>query len=286
MERTSEPKVFVILLNWNGWRDTVECLRSLEELTYPNYLILVVDNGSTDDSVARIHEGYPEVLLIETGQNLGFSGGNNVAIRYALERGADYVWLLNNDSIVDPHGLSAMVEVAEANPKIGAVGSVLYEMNQKDKIQAYGGGRIHLWLGMSRHVLAPIPDDNLGYIIGASLLARRPLIEDIGLLDDSFFMHWEDTDYAFRMRAAGWKLAVAPEARVWHKSPLAPAKKSPTIYTYFNTSAVQFFKRYASLPLVPIFIGAGLRFLKQVAQRDWQRAKAVWRGVLAGWSGG
>jgi len=283
---TSEPKVFVILLNWNGWRDTVKCLRSLEGLNYSDYVILVVDNGSTDDSVARIRERYPGVLLIETGQNLGFSAGNNVAIRYALERGADYVWLLNNDTIVDPHSLSAMVEVAEANPKIGAVGSVLYEMNQKDKIQAYGGGRIHLWLGMSRHVLVPIPDDNLGYIIGASLLARRPLMEDVGLLDDNFIMYWEDADYAFRMRAAGWKLAVAPEARVWHKSPLAADKKSPTLYAYSNTSAVNFFKRYASLPLVPIFIGAGLRFLKHVAQRDWQRAEAVWRGVLAGWSSG
>lgn len=264
----------------------MKCLRSLEGLNYSDYVILVVDNGSTDDSVARIRERYPGVLLIETGQNLGFSAGNNVAIRYALERGADYVWLLNNDTIVDPHSLSAMVEVAEANPKIGAVGSVLYEMNQKDKIQAYGGGRIHLWLGMSRHVLVPIPDDNLGYIIGASLLARRPLMEDVGLLDDNFIMYWEDADYAFRMRAAGWKLAVAPEARVWHKSPLAADKKSPTLYAYSNTSAVNFFKRYASLPLVPIFIGAGLRFLKHVAQRDWQRAEAVWRGVLAGWSSG
>jgi GT2 family glycosyltransferase len=286
MERTSEPHVFVVLLNWNGWRDTVECLRSLGELNYSNYLIVVVDNGSTDDSVVRIREEYPNVLLIETGQNLGFSRGNNVAICYALERGADYVWLLNNDTIVDPHALRAMVEAAEADPKIGAVGSVLYEIYEKDKIQAYGGGRIHLWLGLSRHIMAPVPDDNLGYLIGASLLARRSLIEDIGVLDDTFFMYWEDTDYSFRTRAAGWKLAVAPEARIWHKSPLPPSKKSPVIYAYFNTSAVHFFKRYSSLPFVPILIGAGLRFLKQVAQWDWRRAEAVWRGVLAGWSSG
>ncbi len=96
---TAQPDVTCILLNWNGWRDTVECLKALKECRYRNLTIIVVDNGSTNDSVARIRAAHPDVLLLESGKNLGFAGGNNIGIRYALAQGAEYVWLLNNDTV-------------------------------------------------------------------------------------------------------------------------------------------------------------------------------------------
>ena len=98
--------VYVLVLNWNGWQDTVKCVYSLMSLTYKDYKVVVLDDASSNDSVTRIREAHPEVTLIETSANLGIAGGNNVGIRYALDQGAEYIWLLNNDTIVDPHSLS------------------------------------------------------------------------------------------------------------------------------------------------------------------------------------
>jgi GT2 family glycosyltransferase len=236
------PRVLVIVLNWNGCDDTLSCLSSLEKLDYPNHEVVVVDNGSTDDSEVRIREAYPDIVLLQTGRNLGFAGGNNVGIRYALGQGADYIWLLNNDTVVAPDALRTMVDVAMGDSDVGAVGSELYYMNEQDKIQAYGGGWVSLWSGRSRHYTARVPPDELRYITGASLLLGHDILDQVGLLDERFFMYWEDADYAFRIREAGWKLAVAPECRVWHKESASLSKRSPTLDFYFNASAARFFK--------------------------------------------
>jgi len=274
-----KPLVYVIVLNWNGWRDTLKCLLSLETLDYPNYRVVVVDNGSTDDSADRIKKAHPDVELIGTSKNLGFAGGNNVGIRYALERGADYVWLLNNDTKVDSHALTAMVEVAERDLEIGAVGSVLYYMDEPERVQAWGGGWVSLWWGISRHFAAPVPAERVHYITGASLLIRRKVLEEVGLLDEGFFMYWEDTDFGFRLRKAGWKLAVASDARVWHKESASLGRQSPVLDKYFNASAVRFFRRHAPFPMMPILVGPGGRFLKRVVRREWGQAGAVLRGI-------
>jgi GT2 family glycosyltransferase len=282
MSQNAEPRVFVIVLNWNGWRDTLECLGSLEKLDYPNYEVVVVDNCSTDGSVARIREAYPDVTLLQSGVNLGFAGGNNVGIRYALGREADYVWLLNNDTVAAPSALREMVDVALRDAGVGAVGSVLHYADEPDRIQAYGGGRVSLWSGISRHFTTLVPDEKLHYLAAASLLVRREVLERVGLLDDGFFLYWEDTDYAFRVRKAGYWLAVAPGASVWHKESATLGKKSAVLDTYFSASAVLFFRKHSPLPLVPICMGGGARFCKRVAQGDWKRARSVWGGVLKG----
>src|SRR6266568_5938037 len=118
---------YIIILNWHGWQCTIECVESCKKLSYLNFRILVVDNGSTDGSEAILRERFPDVELLQTGANLGFAGGNNVGIRYALEQGAEYVWLLNNDTTVDADALSALVRMAEGDTKIGMAGSkILY----------------------------------------------------------------------------------------------------------------------------------------------------------------
>lgn len=275
----SEPLVYVLVLNWNGWQDTVKCIESLKFLTYPNYEIVVLDNASTNDSVARICKAHPDVLLIETGANLGFAGGNNIGIRYALERGAEYIWLLNNDTIVSPDALTAMIEVAESDPKIGAVGSVLYYMNQPEKIQAWGGGRVNLITGRSRHLLAL---GDLHYITGASMLLRKEALEQVGLLDEGFFMYWEDTDLSFRLLQKGWRLAVAPNSRVLHKESASAKKGSAQQDILYNASAVRFFRRHALLPFFPIALGIGGRILKRLLLGDWKRVRSVWLGYRRG----
>jgi GT2 family glycosyltransferase len=118
------PRVTCILLNWNGWGDTLDCLAALKESSYPHLDVMVVDNGSTDESVARIRAANPGLTLLETGLNLGFAAGNNVGVRHALKNGADYVWLLNNDTRPAPHALSALIDKVQTDRRIGAVGSV------------------------------------------------------------------------------------------------------------------------------------------------------------------
>lgn len=280
------PPVHIIIVNWNGWRDTLDCLASLEELDYPNYEIVVVDNGSTDESVARIEEAFPSVTLLQTGKNLGFAGGSNAGIKYALERRADYVWLLNNDTTVAPNALGAMIAVASREPGVGAVGSVLYWAGERDRVQAYGGGWIGLSVGMSRQFITPVTDDRLSYLTGASLLLRRDTLEKVGLLDESFFMYWEDSDYAFRIRGTGLGLAVARESRVWHKESAALGAKRSILDGYFNASAVRFFKKHSPLPILPVCIGVGGRLAKRLIRRDWERAGAVWRAALTAWREG
>lgn len=286
MSRPSQPKVFVIVLNWSGWEETLECLASLEKLVYPNYEVTVVDNGSTDDSVERIRQAYPSIKLVETFENFGFAGGNNLGIRYALAGGAAYVWLLNNDTVVEPNALGEMLDVARRDPGVGAVGSVLYYMDERDRIQVYGGGRVSLRTGMSRHFTVPVPDERLSYIAGVSLLLPRNTLEDVGLLDEDFFMYWEDSDYGFRVRTSGRRLAVAPGSKIWHTESAALGTRSPILDSYFNASAVRFFKKHSSLPILPISIGVGGRLLKRVAARDWKRARAVCRAAFVAWRRG
>jgi GT2 family glycosyltransferase len=272
------PRVHIVVVNWHGWRDTLTCLGSVKKLDYPQYEVVIVDNGSGDGSVSRIRSAYPDIVLLETGRNLGFAGGNNVGIRYALSVGADYLWLLNNDTVVDPGSLDAMVTVAEADRAIGAVGAVLYDMSNLQRIQVWGGGRVNMWLGRSRYCRTPTSSDRLDYVTGASLFVRRDVFERVGLLDESFFMYWEDTDFAFRLTRAGYRMAIAERARVWHKESAATGRGSAMLDVYFNSSAVRFFKRYSRLAVVPIAISVGGKILKRALQGDWERVRAVWCG--------
>lgn len=264
MSRASDTEVFVIVLNWNGWKDTIECLESLQRLAYSKFRMVVVDNGSDDESTERIEDwargrqltssphviyqrankplsivsyskaeaeaggteemesslsGIPSnqaLVLVRTGTNLGFAGGCNVGIRYAMKREADYMWLLNNDTIVDPEALSAMVALAESDEKIGLVGSTLYYSHDPKSVQAYGGGIINWWSGTNRLLKGPVKA-KLDFLTAASLLIKRSVIESVGLLDESFFFYWDDVAYCRRAVEAGWELAVAERSRILHK---------------------------------------------------------------------
>ena len=165
------PPVAVILLNYNGWQDTVRCVAALREMDYPRWSLILIDNHSSDGSVARLREELPGTPVIETGANLGFAGGNNLGIARALADGADYVWLLNNDTRVAPDALTALVRAAAEQPTAGAVGSVIYDLESPGMVQAWGGGKLTLWTGHCRHVDQPDPE--LSYLTGASLLLRR-----------------------------------------------------------------------------------------------------------------
>ncbi len=139
-----------------------------------------------------------------------------MGIRYAMERGAEYVWLLNNDTVAEPGTLSEMIALARADERVGLVGSVLHYYHDPRAVQAFGGGTINWWWGTTRHHLEERVEE-LDYLTGASLLVKRPVIETIGLLDASYFFYWEDIDYSRRALEAGWCIAVSPASRVLHK---------------------------------------------------------------------
>ena len=279
----TQPTVYIILLNWHGWQDTIACLESLASLDYINNRVLVVDNGSTDDSIARIRAAHPEVPILEAGRNLGFSGGCNVGIRRALEEGADYIWLLNNDTTVDPQALTAMVAVAEADNKIGAIGSVVYHMDCPEKIQAWGGGWVSYFTGRAGHNLNGSENKKIQYITGTSILIKRNALETVGLLDEkNFFMYWEDVDFSFRLRKAGFSIGVAEKSRVLHKESSSSGKNSPQLDYYYNESAVIFFKKNTLISIWPIFVGASGRIVKRVVQGNKDRIIATIGGTCAG----
>jgi GT2 family glycosyltransferase len=217
------PLVYIIVLAWNGREDTAECLRSLRKVAYANVRILVVDNASCDGTADMVRTGFPEAELIVNPENLRFAGGNNVGIRHALERGAAYVVLLNNDTVVDPAFLSSLVALSEADPGVGMAVPKIYFFSEPKRIW-YAGGKISWWKGQISHVGVHALDDGrydavteTDYATGCCVLVRRSLVEQVGMLDEAYFIYGEDADWSMRARRSGWKIVYAPQAMVWHK---------------------------------------------------------------------
>jgi len=298
------PKVCILILNWNGWEDTIECLESVFRNSYPNYQVIVIDNGSTNGSMERIkawaegkqevltHEpthplyhlshppvqkpipcieydretveagGIPEkekllynklpkgiphpLVLIQTGDNLGFAGGNNVGIRYVLAKGNfEYVWLLNNDTVIDKKALAEMVKLAETSKKIGIVGSKIMNYYYPNVIDVIGGGDFIPWMGIAREIGSGELDKgqwegkdiNMTYVKGASMLVRSDVIRNIGLMDEIYFLYSEETDWCIRASRSNWKLECALDSTIWHKK-----KRSSKVYGEGSLS--EFHKEY------------------------------------------
>jgi GT2 family glycosyltransferase len=271
------PHVAIVVLNWNGWQDTLACIASLQALDYANFHIVLVDNGSTDGSEAQFRRAFPSVELLQTGCNLGFGGGCNVGMRHALAAGTEYVWLINSDATVAPGALSALVRLAEENPRLGAVGSVLFDADSVSRVQLWGGGRVGLWLGRSVHCLNP--GATLDFVSGASMLLRRAALEQVGMFDDTrYFMYWEDTDLGFRLRKAGWTLAVAGDSKIWHQQSASLGLGNPLLDEYATRSCVRFLRRHAPMPAISV----GLMLVRMVVKRILigrpDRLRAVIRG--------
>lgn len=267
--------VHVIVLNWNGWQDTIACLDSIKHTDYANLKVIVVDNASTNDSVARIRQAHPDVTIISSEANLGFAGGNNLGIKRAMQEGAEYIWLLNNDTIVEPSSLSAMLQVSQSEDRVGAVGSVLYYMDEPNKVQAWGGGKVYMWAGVARHIYRPIASHRINYITAASILVKRAALEEVGLLDENFFMYWEDVDFSLRLREKGWKLRVAGQSRVYHKEHASLGRHSSTQNKYNQLSNVIFLRKHARFPKLSISIGIIVRIARRILHGDWSRIRDI-----------
>lgn len=251
------PKVTIIILNWNGKEDTIECLESLKNINYPNYDILLVDNGSTDGSVEYFSKQYPTIEIIENRDNLGFAEGNNTAIRRVMERGTDYVLLLNNDTIVDPSFITELVNVAESNPKAGILGPKVFHYNS-NKIQSCGGN-IDFFRGVvsdrSKYRKHPKSNDiiNTQFLSGCAMLIKTTVFVDVGLLETSYFAYYEDTDLCVRAKYAGYNLLCVHSSIIWHKGSQSSKLNRYGLY-YGTRNMIKFEKIYANNVQFIIFV--------------------------------
>jgi len=215
-------RLHVIILNWNGREVLGQCLDSLMHVTDPPLDMIVVDNGSTDSSLEIVRQGFPGVELIENGENLLFAAGNNAGIEIALERGAEFILLLNNDTEVDPRFAAEMLRAFD-DPAVGVAGPKIYYHDDPERIW-YGGGGFNRLTGVPFHhglrrmegSFEDAPCET-GWVTGCALMARRKVFEQIGALDASYTIYCEDVDFCLRAAGAGWSLRYVPAAKVWHK---------------------------------------------------------------------
>ena len=218
---------------------TISCLASISRLSYPNYQVIVVDNGSEDATLTAIQSEFPDVMTVENGENLGFAEGNNRGIRLALEEGADYVMLLNNDTEVRSDMLTHLIGFAESDSDIGVVGPLIHYFDPPKAV--WSAGSMIDWTtgelsdlagnGLATGRAEAYPVD---YVSGCALCIKRSVIEGIGLLDPRFFIYFEETDWCARALAAGYKVFVVPSTRIWHKVSAAMGVRSPAT-TYYMT---------------------------------------------------
>ena len=221
---TSEPlPLTIVILNWNGWQDTVACVETCMRLDEPRPRLLIVDNGSTDGSEATLRKRFPSIDLLQTGENLGFAGGNNAGIRHALARGADRVLLLNNDTTVDASFATALANAAAAHPGAGMLCPKILLHDRPDALW-YAGASFHPLLGWGRHRGYGQQDrgqfdrlEETSRPTGCALLVTRELCEQVGLLRDDYFCYAEDLEWGLRAREAGFGVLYVPASRVWHK---------------------------------------------------------------------
>lgn len=238
---TLNPKVSIIILNWNGADDTIACLSSLKKMTYTNYGIIVIDNGSSDNSIHRIQEMHRDVTVIVEKRNLGFAGGCNSGIKHALNQGSDLICLLNNDTVVSKEFLSELVSEISADPSTGILGAKIMLFTDRERLDHIGGkwnpSKAAFTLIGNREPQNSFVWDKkkeLDYVCGASMLIKKEVFEKIGLLEEKFFLIWEEADFCFRARKEGFKIRYCPTAELWHKVSASFTGKAHSTYFFWR----------------------------------------------------
>lgn len=287
----SHPVVFTVMLTFNQREQTVEALHSLLASDYPELRTVIVDNGSADDTVECLSATFPQVNVIANSQNLGFAEGCNVGTREALAQGADYVFLLNNDVDLAKDAVRILVEAAEADPLVGVVGPKVYRWGTSSILQSVGG-RINRTEVRSEligdgeqdvgqyDVLREVP-----FVSGCALLAKRVVLERVGLLDPLYFWYYEEVDWCWRAWQAGFRVLCVPQAQVWHKGGMSSGGNSYLVSYLTTRNRLVFGSRHANwrgkayltiFSLVTLLKAAW--HLRRGGRRGWSRAVTL--GIL------
>jgi len=280
------PEVTIIVLNWNGLADTLECLASLARLDYPAYHVVVVDNGSTDGSVEAIRAQFSQVTLIENGENLGFAEGNNVGLRHALDRGADYVLLLNNDTVADTRFLTKLVKIAEVDGEIGVASPLICHYDAPDEIWS-AGAAIDWADGSTQRLRAGevaregAPTFEVDFVSGCALLAKREVIETTGFLDVNFYLYYEEADWCVRARNQGYRIVCVPEAKIWHKVSRSVGASSPLVTYYMTRNALLFLLKHLTGIQRVLSLGRNLTYTARSVGSIWVKREYAHRRANA-----
>lgn len=289
------PKIIILILNWNGKKDTLECLASLQKVQYPHFQTVIIDNGSTNDSVAVLRSAYPHIPLLETGENLGFAGGNNRGIEWALRHHAEWILLLNNDTTVAPDFLHAFMQAAQEQPKGKILGAKILSYSRPHLIDHLGG----YWNGQkgdfesSECEQEDHPFHNMrpaDYVCGAALLMHRSVPEAIGLLEPKYFLFWEETDFCYRARRAGFEIWTAPQAKIWHKGSSSFTGGKPQMHYFWWRSRLLWIERncteeektrlYRKVIMPDIWKLARHYLMKVIFSSDRQKVRRYKAGLL------
>lgn len=341
-------KVYIILLNYNNWRDTIQCLESILKLNYGNFQVIIVDNNSENNSLENItsyldgslnlelnvnpelkHLVYPltekpvpyvfynrdeaekggnlelerkfknPFILIQSGYNGGFSYGNNIGIKYSMTKNDfEYIWLLNNDTVVEKDSLSKLVEKAEdykkQNKKVGIIGSKLLYYDKPEILNGVGG-KYNKWFGVSKQI--GVFEKDLGqydsedvikkmdYVIGASMFVSKDFIKDVGLMCEDYFLYYEELDWILRGKEKGYEIGYCWESRIYHKegstigSSSDGNKKSELADYYFFRNRVLFTKKFYKRYLFFVYLGFLVTIFNRIKRRQLGRINLIWKAL-------
>lgn len=292
--------VAVILVNWNGYPFTAKCLRTLAEVGYKNFSVIVVDNGSTDGSLKKLKTEFPNTVHLENKENLGFTGGNNTGISYALESGFDAILLLNNDTEVRPDFLEELVDFQNQHPDAGMVQPLIL-FNQDRNVIWSAGGKFNKTLAISSTLtdrkaindgFHPVGSE-LDWATGCCILIPAAVVREVGFLPESYFAYFEDVDWSLRVREKGYKIYLASQSVIFHEAGASSKKKhsegtlSATVFYLHSRNQLFQLRRYVKFPAS--FVAWPFHLLKFLGWMSYfclrgrfQKLKAVSRGILDG----
>lgn len=287
----ADPYVITVILNSNRRDDTLECLASLANSTYCRQHVILLDNHSTDGSVEAIRQQYPEVQIVAIEENLGYGGNNNVGIQLAVAQGADWVFVLNEDTMVDADCLTRLVETGEQDAATGIVGPLVYHYDEPGIIQSGGGLLGRYW--ESIHVAQDEPDHGqlpavhtVEWISGCALMVRRAVIEQVGVMDVRFFYYWDETEWCLRARKAGWRVVHVPAAKIWHKGVQRNYTPKPSVLYYCTRNRLLMLKEHHAPAYVWVHALAGMlrTLISWTVRPKWcckhDHRDAMWQGLL------
>jgi len=291
------PPVTVIIVAWNQLEKTLACLETVAALDYPNDHTLLVDNGSEPPLSEAIAARFPGVETLRLPANRGFAGGYNAGLRHALKAGGRYFLLLNNDTLLEPDALARLVAALEASADVGLATAKIYYAAEPQRIWTVGAN-LNVFLDLKDGGAGQLdtgqwdaPRD-VDFAPFCALLIRRETLEQVGLLDEAFFLYYEDMDYCRRARAAGWRIRLCPEARVLHDvSASSGGRDSPMERYWMAQSSGRYFRKHGRGPrlflIIPFRLASALKMTARLLLAGKPDAlRAYWRGLVIGWRTG
>jgi hypothetical protein len=279
--------IYTIILNRNGYQDSKECIQSLLQATYKNFIIVLVDNGSNTNEAELLENEFPAIKAIRIEKNLGFSGGNNIGIKYSLEQNADYILLLNNDTTVERNFLEPLLEKMLQDKQVGIVAPQINYYSEPNRVWSAGGKirKIRASGFADSDKLEPRlskKDRGVDFVSGCCMLIRREVFEKVGTFDENYFLYVEDTDFCYRVIKAGYKICLTPKSKIYHKVNSSTKKNNSLLPLYYTTRnrlyfAKKNFKRTFYLTFIYMLIVMSIKSIYWFIVGNSKYVKAVIR---------